>query len=370
MSATISPSSYESALALRDLTDPAAGAHAMQQLVESITTALAAGWGCPLLVHRGSRVVAVEDNYELLGYEPDAATRDSRYTRYVSDGVMLRSHTSALIPGALRLIAADPPADLLLACPGLVWRRDVIDRLHTGEPHQLDLWRIARRPLGREALLDMVGTVIEAALLGARWRVTEAVHPYTDGGLEIEAEADGRWVEVGECGLAGRHVLRNAGIDDPVVHGLAMGLGLDRLLMLRKHIPDIRLLRAADPRIAGQLLALEGTYRPVSGMPPIRRDISIAVSEERDAEELGDRVREALGEEAASIESVEVLSEMPAADLPPAAVERIGLGERQKNVLLRITIRSHDRTLTDAEANELRNRIYATVHQGAASQWA
>jgi phenylalanyl-tRNA synthetase alpha chain len=370
MSETIKPLAYERALTLRDLTDPATGDHAMQRLLEAITSALAGRWVCPTLVHRGSRVVPVADNYELLGCEPGAATRDSRYTRYVSDGAMLRSHTSALVPGALRLVAADPPADLLVVCPGLVWRRDVIDRLHTGEPHQLDLWRIARRPLGAADLREMIGAVIDAALPGARWRAGEADHPYTDGGLEIEAEVDGRWVEVGECGLAARHVLARAGIDDPDVNGLAMGLGLDRLLMLRKGIGDIRLLRASDPRIVGQLLELDEPYRPVSSMPPVRRDISIAVGRERDAEELGDQVRDALGPDALAIESIEVVSETPAAELPQAAVERIGLGNDQKNVLLRITIRSHERTLTDAEANVLRNRIYAAVHEGTAAQWA
>ena len=372
MSETITPKAYERALTLRDLTDPATGDHAMQRLLEATTGALAGRWGCPTLVHRGSRVVPVGDNYELLGYEPAAAARDSRYTRYVSEGAMLRSHTSALVPGALRLIAADPPSDLLVVCPGLVWRRDVIDRLHTGEPHQLDLWRIARRPLGPARLREMIAAVIEAALPGARWRTSDADHPYTDGGLEIEAKVDGHggWVEVGECGLAARHVLAGAGIDDPQVNGLAMGLGLDRLLMLRKGIGDIRLLRAGDPRVAGQLLELDEPYRPVSSMPPVRRDISIAVGRERDAEELGDQVRDALGPDALAVESIEVLSETPAAELPPAAVDRIGLGDGQKNVLLRITIRSHERTLTDAEANVLRNRIYAAVHEGTAAQWA
>lgn len=62
------------------------------------------------------------------------------------------------------------------------------------------------------------------------------------------SDGDG-WVEVGECGLAARHVLSGAGMSESV-SGIAMGWGLDRLLMLRKGIDDIRLLRAEDPRIA------------------------------------------------------------------------------------------------------------------------
>ena len=62
--------------------------------------------------------------------------------------------------------------------------------------------------------------------------------------------------------MAGVHVLRGAGVEGT---GLAMGLGLDRILMLRKGIADIRLLRAEDPRIAGQMGDL-AVYR--SGVEP------------------------------------------------------------------------------------------------------
>jgi phenylalanyl-tRNA synthetase alpha chain len=57
---------------------------------------------------------------------------------------------------------------------------------------------------------------------------------------------------------------------------------------------DIRLLRSTDPRVAAQMTDLS-PYRPVSSMPPIRRDLSIAVDAQADPELLGDRVREVLG---------------------------------------------------------------------------
>ena len=59
-------------------------------------------------------------------------------------------------------------------------------------------------------------------------------------------------------------------------------MGLDRLLMLRKGIPDIRLLRSADPRVAGQMTDLE-PYRPVSYLPAVTRDLSVAISVGDDA---------------------------------------------------------------------------------------
>ena len=164
-------------------------------------------------------------------------------------------------------------------------------------------------------------------------------------------------------------ILHEAGLDRSRYSGLAMGLGLDRLLMLAKGMDDIRVLRSADPRITGQMLDLE-PYRPVSAQPAVRRDMSIAVAADRTPEELGDRVRQALGDRVESLESVEVLVETPYAQLPPRARERIGIAPGQKNVLVRIVIRDLVRTLTSAEANALRDAVYASLHEGSAWQWA
>jgi phenylalanyl-tRNA synthetase alpha chain len=148
-----------------------------------------------------------------------------------------------------------------------------------------------------------------------------------------------------------------------------MGLGLDRALMLRKGIDDIRLLRATDPRIASQMLDLS-PYREVSTMPPVRRDLSLALDDAPSAEALGDRVREALGEDASLVESVDVAGATPAAELPDAARARLGIAPHQTNVLVRVTLRALERTLTHAECNDLRDRIYAALHRGTAWSWA
>jgi phenylalanyl-tRNA synthetase alpha chain len=365
--AILSPEALRRALALRDLTDPAQGPHAMQLLVDAAVTALRQAWGCPVLVERAEPVVTVADNYDRLLYPPGGASRDARYTRYVASGRLLRTQTSAMIPPLLRRLAAAPPSDLLLSCPGLVWRRDRIDRLHVGEPHQLDLWRIRRgEPLGSTELAAMIRTVVGALLPGRPLKTISTVHPYTAGGLEIHVAVGGEWVEVGECGVAHPRILREAGLADEW-SGLAMGLGLDRILV--KGLDDLRLLRSSDPRITAQLVDLS-PWRAVSDQPPIRRDLSLAVHERLLAEELGDRVREALGERAADVEAVEVLSETTYAALPESARDRLGLSAGQKNVLVRLTLRALTRTLTDAEANRLRDEVYAALHEGHRHEWA
>ena len=370
----LEPGALRRALSIRDLTDPSAGPHAMQLVLGDLVSALTNTWGCEMRLHRASPLVSVEDNYDRLHYPAGGAARDARYTRYASERTLLRTQTSAMIPPLLREIgaAASPPADLLLVCPGLVYRRDTLDRLHTGEPHQVDLWRIrAGARLDVESLRAMIARVIAAALPGWEWRAVTASHPYTTDGLQIDVRdrsAD-RWVEIGECGLALPALLAESGLDPARVSGLAMGLGLDRLVMLRKGLDDIRLLRAEDPRIAAQMLDLS-PYRAVSQMPPVRRDLSIAVDADDTAEELGDRVRTALGPRAPSVEAVEVVGETPAAALPAVAGARLGIAPAQKNVLLRVVLRDLDRTLTHEEANDLRDAIYAALLRGTVWHWA
>jgi phenylalanyl-tRNA synthetase alpha chain len=363
----LSPDQLARDLDLRDLTDPGSGPHGVQLLVDIAAGALTDAWGCAQRRSPGPRIVAIADNYDNLGFTLDAASRDRRYTRYVDEHRMLRSHASVMIPPALRDLAADPIDEVLLVCPGVVFRRDAIDRLHTGTPHQLDLWRICSHPLGNDDLEDMIRLLIGALTPDLSYRTDARIHPYTVGGRQVDVKAASEWVEVWECGLAHPEVLASAGLAG--WHGLALGLGLERFLMLRKGIPDIRLLRSSDPRIASQMQDLK-PYRPVSSMPAVTRDLSIAVDGDDDVEALGDRVREALGDEADAVEEVTVRSQTPYDQLPVSAIERMGMSSGQKNLLVRVVLRRLELTLTDSDANGLRDRIYAALHRGSRREWA
>ena len=378
MTTLLSAHDLQVALELRDLSDPADGPHAMQLLLDEVLGALSGAWPCALDVQRRRPLVSVEDNYDRLGYAAADITRDARYSRYAAETVMLRSHTSAGVPPALRALAAahtaDRGLDVLLALPGLCYRRDSIDRLHVGTPHQVDLWRItctdpAGRRLDAEDLQRMIELLVGAVLPGACWRTSPARHPYTTGGLQVDVHTTSGWVELAECGLAAEHVLAGAGLNPDRYSGLALGMGLDRALMLRKGIDDIRLLRATEPRIATQLLDL-APWRPVSSQPPVRRDLSVVADAPVDAELLGDTVRAALGPAAEDLESVTVLASTSYIDLPDAARRRLGLRPDQVNVLLRLVLRPLSGTLTDQRANRLRDQVYAAVHRGPHHEWA
>lgn len=364
MTTYLSPSDLAQNLATRDLSDPEQGPHAMQQILNGVAGALTAGWSIPAKTIRHSPLVPVENNYDRLGFDPSAVTRDERYSRYLSPTVMLRSHTSATIPWVLSTLTEQSSVDSLIVMPGLVYRRDAIDRTHVGAPHQVDLWRITdRHDLHVADLDDMVATIVEAVLPGATWRAVPARHPYTTAGRQIDVLVDGEWLELAECGLVASHVLERAGISARQWSGLALGMGLDRALMLRKGIDDIRILRSEDPRIATQMLDLN-PWNPVSVMPPIRRDLSIVISARDDEETLGDAVRSALGIKVDELESVELLNVTTYGDLPQRARDRLAMNEDQVNALLRITLRPLTATLTDREANTIRDTVYRAVHQG------
>jgi phenylalanyl-tRNA synthetase alpha chain len=363
----LSPLQLQRDLGIRDLSEPAEGPHAIQILIDRAVAALRHAWGAEVRWCRGPRIVPIADNYDRLGYAREAVTRDARYTRYVDATSMLRSHSTAMIPPALRRLASEPGDDVLLVCPGIVYRRDAIDWQHTGNPHQLDLWRITRRAVSGADLNQLITVLLGALTPDLRHRQQSRTHPYTQHGRQVDVCQDGRWVEVWECGLAHPDVLAAAGL--PGRSGLALGMGLDRLLMLAKRIPDIRLLRSADPRTARQMLDLT-RYQPVSPMPPITRDLSVAVSANDDEETLGDRVRDALGTDASCVEEVRVLSATTYRQLPAAAIRRLGARPGQKNLLVRVVLRDLDKTLTNQAANSLRDRIYRALHQGTQYEWS
>lgn len=364
MPAYLSPSELNNALTIRDLSNPDGQPHAMQALLQGVIDALSSKWGVPERIVRHSPLVSVADNYDRLGFTESDVTRDQRYSRYVSPTVMLRSHTSASIPSLLRALEAEEPMDELWAIPGLVYRRDSIDRTHVGTPHQVDLWRVSSRDkLGSGELQEMIASLVQAVLPGAQWRAVPAVHPYTSEGLQVDVLMEGEWLELAECGLMATHLFSDAGLDPARWSGLALGMGLDRALMLRKGIPDIRLLRSTDERIEQQMLDLS-RWKPVSQMPSIRRDISIVVPADMDAEVLGDRVRTALDEQAEDLESVELLALTSCGELPAAARERLSIHDGQANALIRLVLRPLARTMTDPQANQIRNDVYLALHEG------
>lgn len=348
-------------LEIQDLTNSLNGSHAIQLTMNKIIKSIKNNIKTDVQIQRRNSIVALNDNYNYLSYPEDGAARDSRYTKYVSDKLILRTQTSSMIPSILNdLNICGIDKDLLIACPGLVYRRDVIDKLHVPVPHQLDLWIVSNNPKDKNDLINMISIIMNNILPNYEYRLTDAEHPYTTEGVQIDVNVKGQWIEIGECGIASKKVLSISGLN---IYGLAMGLGLDRITMIVKEMNDIRLLRDSDPKVKKQMLNLD-KYKEVSKMPISKKDISVAVSEDMTEEELGDIVLEHYPEAGDLIEEIKVISSTTLNQLPESAIERMGIVEGQKNLLLRITLRSLSKTLTTEESKDIRNKIYHILHQG------
>ncbi|HEY5695451.1 MAG TPA: hypothetical protein VIQ80_01300 [Candidatus Saccharimonadales bacterium] len=356
-------------LATVDLTQ-APTPHAIKLVYEQIAAAMrAAHPQSDVQSHRKDPIVTVEDNYDNLLIAKDNISRSSTYTHYIDATHILRTHTSAHLPGILReLSKRNDWQDVVILLPGLAYRRDVSDKKHVSKVHMLEMWRVvknaARTLVTTDDLLAVVKTVAATAAPGWKLRIIDSPHPYTKGGIEVNAVKDGKDIEILECGLINDEILTRAGLDPALYSGWALGMGLDRLVMTRKGIPDIRYLRSQNPRIAEQMTNLE-PYREVSNQPAIVRDMSYCVPQTYVEEDISDDIRQALGSMIDALESVEVLSETPYSDLPASVRERLGCGPSQKNVLVCITLRYLERSLTNDEANHMYTQIYAKINKGS-----
>lgn len=321
-------------------------------------------------VYRRDPVVTVADNYDNLLISKDNISRSSTYTHYVDDTHILRTHTTAQIPGILRELAAtrDEWSDVVILLPGLAYRRDVSDKKHVGEVHMLEMWRIVKnydqKPIAKDDLLQVVHGVAATAAPGWKLRIEDSPHPYTNQGIEVNAVSGDRDIEILECGLIKEQILLNAGLNPEDYSGWALGMGLDRLVMTLKEVPDIRYLRSTNPKIAKQMTNLE-PYEEVSSQPAIQRDLSYSVPATYVEEDISSDIRDALAENLDALEEVEILSTTGYDELPENIQHRLGIVKYQKNILVRITLRRLERSLTKEEANQIYNDIYPCINKGS-----
>jgi phenylalanyl-tRNA synthetase alpha chain len=367
-----SPEILEKLLSVKDLTEPTKEdetRNIIGKIFDNIVRKLKEHNWPNVEVVRGDSVVSIADNFDNLLFPAGNPGRSSTYTRYSDEEHVLRTHTSALIPQIFRKMASGEIDQNTLVLPGLVFRRDVIDPRHLDVFHQIDVWTIQNTAkhgqVKREDLLELVKVIFEAACPDAEMVVYEAKHPYTVDGIEVYAKVDGKEIEVLEAGLIHPEVLRKANIDPEKYCGLASGMGVERLVMARKNLPDIRLIRSKDPRVVKQMGDLN-PYVDVSNQPAISRDISYSVSSTDAEEDICEMIRNAFGKNSDLLEEVIILERTPFEKLHPKAIEKLGAVKGQDNVLVRIILRHPDRTLRKEEAAEMYAAAYPILHQGKA----
>ena len=231
-------------------------------------------------------------------------------------------------------------------CYCKVYRKDEIDRFHMNVFHQFGGFLIAPDDVKTITPDDLKKALTEIAtsIFGkVNFRFYDHQFPYTDPSFEMEAEVNGKWIEMLGSGMARKSVLENFGLTG--YHGWAFGFGLERLAMASMELPDIRLLWSQDDRVKKQL-KLGNKFKEVSKFPPITRDISFVVKNDFVPNNYFDLIRELGGD---LVEQVELLDKYE-------NVEKFGLDKL--SYTYRIIYRSNERTLTSEEIDPIQNKIY------------
>jgi phenylalanyl-tRNA synthetase alpha chain len=205
----------------------------------------------------------VEDafhNFEALNIPADHPARDAQDTFFLRDGRVLRTHTS---PSQIRAMEASKPPIRAFAL-GRVFRNEALDASHENTFHQVEGFLVDEGVhVGHlvYVLRTLLGGVFRREV---EVRLRPSFFPFTEPSFELDVRClvcggpgcpvckRSGWVELLGCGLVHPNVLRAGGIDPARWSGFAFGLGIDRLVMMRHAIEDIRHLMGGDLRFLRQ----------------------------------------------------------------------------------------------------------------------
>lgn len=219
--------------------------HPVTQVVRELED-VCVGMGLELL--DGPWIEDDEHNFGMLNIPPDHPARDMHDTFWLSDGNLLRTHTS---PVQIRAMESGPPPIRAVAI-GRVFRHEEVDITHENTFHQIEGFYVDRE-VSVGHMIYVLQTLLEN-VLGEKVdvRLRPSYFPFVEPGFEMDVRFQGDWMELLGCGLVHSRVLRAGGIDPDVWSGFAFGLGVDRLVMLRHDIEDIRHLMSGDLRFLRQ----------------------------------------------------------------------------------------------------------------------
>ncbi|MBD7913668.1 phenylalanine--tRNA ligase subunit alpha [Clostridium sp. Sa3CUN1] len=211
-------------------------------------------------VEEGPEVELDYYNFEALNIPKNHPARSEQDTFYVNDNLVLRTQTS---PVQIRVMENQKPPIKMIA-PGKVYRSDAVDATHSPIFYQMEGLVIDKGV----TFADLKGTLelFAKKMFGENVKTKFRPHhfPFTEPSAEMDATCfvcEGKgcrvckgsgWIELLGCGMVHPEVLRNCGIDPEVYSGFAFGFGVDRMVMLKYGIDDIRLLYESDMRFLNQ----------------------------------------------------------------------------------------------------------------------
>ena len=199
-------------------------------------------------------------NFEALNLPPDHPARDTQDTFYITDNILLRTQTSSVQVHVME--NQKPPIRII--SPGCVYRSDAVDATHSPLFHQIEGLVVDKGI----TMSDLKGTLetLMKKLYGNDCKIRLRPHhfPFTEPSAEVDVmcfnchgegcricKGEG-YIELLGAGMVHPKVLEGCGIDSSVYSGFAFGMGLERIVMRRFNISDMRLLFENDLRFLEQ----------------------------------------------------------------------------------------------------------------------
>ena len=202
-------------------------------------------------------------NFERMNLPKDHPARDMQDTFYITEEILLRTHTSPV--QARTLDQHDfSKGPLKMISPGRVFRRDTDDATHSHQFHQIEGLVVGENI----SMADLKGTLemISQKMFGAerKIRLRPSYFPFTEPSVEVDVSCfkcggagcnvckKTGWIEILGAGMVHPSVLEMSGVDSEKYSGFAFGLGQERIAMLRYGINDIRGFYLGDVRFTEQ----------------------------------------------------------------------------------------------------------------------
>ena len=208
----------------------------------------------------GPEVETEEHNFDALNIPATHPARDMQDTFWLSNGHLLRTHTSPVQVRGMRTLG--PP--LRMIAPGRVFRNEEVDASHEHTFYQLE-GMMVDKDVSVANLIYFMKTLLSGIFhRDVTVRLRPGYFPFVEPGFELDIRClicngegcpvckHSGWVELLPCGLVHPNVLKLSGIDPDEWGGFAFGLGLTRLAMMRYEIDDIRQLQGGDLRFLSQ----------------------------------------------------------------------------------------------------------------------
>lgn len=216
------------------------------------------------MVLKGFEAETEHYNFDALNIPRDHPARDMQDTFWLTNGKVLRTHTSA---NQVRTLQAYPPP-VRAVFPGKCFRYETVDASHENTFYQMEGLLVDREVSISHLIAVMKALLTEVFHKEVTVRLRPGFFPFVEPGFELDIQClicggsgcatckQSGWVELLPCGLVHPFVIRSGGLDPSEWNGFAFGLGLTRLAMMKYGIPEIRLLNSCDVRFAEQFPAV------------------------------------------------------------------------------------------------------------------